>query len=332
MDKIKAVNLGGWLVLERWMNEELFARNHVKGNDETCFVTQVEDFQSQLEEHWDTYITNDDLDWIKAQGINVVRIPFPWWIYGENEYARSIEKLDQILLYLQEIDLDFMLDLHTAPGCQNGFDNGGIQNVLEWPNDQKNIDKTIEVLVNISKRYKENKNFHSIQLLNEPNISIDLNIIQDFYLEAYKQIRQVLTDNYIVMHDGFRLDVWEEFFTTNSFHNVILDTHMYQCFDQREHKFTIEQHEKAALSRAKRLKKVSALLPVIVGEWSLGMRPNEHIGKDLPKNMKRYADAQLKGMHDCAGHVFWSYKVRHTHHGWHFRRLVEEGIIDLKEY
>ena len=47
--------------------------------------------------------------------------------------------------------------------------------------------------------------------------------------------------------------------------------------------------------------------------------------------MKKYASAQIEGMKDCAGHVFWSYRARKEFDGWCFRRLVDQNIIDLKE-
>ena len=35
MKKIRAVNLGGWFVLEKWMKPSLLNDNFVDGNDET---------------------------------------------------------------------------------------------------------------------------------------------------------------------------------------------------------------------------------------------------------------------------------------------------------
>ena len=154
MNKMRAINLGGWFVLERWMDSNLFKRNNVEGNDETCFSTQVPDFQEQLNRHYETFITKEDIVWLKESGINVVRLPIPWWLFGEGVYHRSVEYIDKAIEMFEEVGIDFMLDLHTAPGCQNGFDNGGIQHQLEWPNDPKNIDKTIEILEVIAKRYK----------------------------------------------------------------------------------------------------------------------------------------------------------------------------------
>ena len=129
--KIRAVNLGGWFVLEYWMKPSLFENLQDSCNDETCFCETQEHPHELLEEHHKTWITRDDIVWIKEQGINLVRIPIPWWLFGDGIYHKTIDAIDQALAMIEEVGLDFMLDLHTAPGCQNGFDNGGIQHVLE---------------------------------------------------------------------------------------------------------------------------------------------------------------------------------------------------------
>lgn len=331
--KIRAVNLGGWFVLERWMKQSLFVETEKGCNDETCFSIATPHKSQVLEEHYKTWITKADIEWLKTQGVNLVRIPFPWWLFGDGVYHRSVEALDQALAMIEDVGLDFMLDLHTAPGCQNGFDNGGIQYVMDWHKDPKNIDRTIDVLVDVMKRYNHLQHFHSIQLLNEPNIDIPMDIIQDFYQRGYVQLRKIHPTRYIVMHDGFRLHQWESFFTTNPFTNVILDTHMYQCFDHRQFDYTIDQHCTVALKRQKTLADIEQFVPVIVGEWSLGLRMNGHIKQnDIDANLAKYASAQLQAMRHCTGHVFWSYKVSEDFSGWNFRKLVERNVIQMKEF
>ena len=80
--RVRGVNLGGWLVLERWMKESLFAS--VNGKDETCFCVQLgrEEASRRLREHWDTWITEADFAWIADHGFNAVRIPVGHWIFG----------------------------------------------------------------------------------------------------------------------------------------------------------------------------------------------------------------------------------------------------------
>lgn len=331
--RLRAVNLGGWFVLERWMKQSLFAQTKDGCNDETCFSILTPNKDKVLEEHYKTWITKDDIVWLKEQGVNLVRIPIPWWLFGEGVYHRSVEAIDSALQMITEVGMDFMLDLHTAPGCQNGFDNGGVQYVIDWPKDPKNIDKTIEILVQVMKRYNTNPHFHSIQLLNEPHVSIDMELLQDFYKRAYNELRTVHPTRIIVMHDGFRLSQWKAFFTTNHFESVILDTHMYQCFDDSQFNFTIEQHCQAAMKRTKVLQEIEKFVPVVVGEWSLGLRMNGFLKQnDNDENLHKYANAQLQAMRNCTGHIFWSYKVSEDFSGWNFRKLVERGVINMKEF
>jgi glucan 1,3-beta-glucosidase len=160
-----------------------------------------------------------------------------------------------------------------------------------------------------------------------------MDLLQDFHLRSYKRLRPIIPDQYIVMHDGFRLDQWESFFTKNKFEKVILDTHMYQCFDDRQRKFTVKEHLKATKKRKKILQNIERFVPVVVGEWSLGLSRNEHITDDNHDEvMKQYASAQLQAMRYCKGHVFWAYRVKQEFSGWHFRDLVDRGIIQMEEF
>ena len=113
--------------------------------------------------------------------------------------------------WADEVGLDVLLDLHTAPGCQNGFDNGGIEGVLLWHLDPKNIQLTVDKLEYIAKTFNNYTSFWGLEVLNEPHYEMDLQVIVDFYKMAYPAIRKH-TDKVIVFHDGFRLFIWEEFF------------------------------------------------------------------------------------------------------------------------
>jgi glucan 1,3-beta-glucosidase len=330
--KIRAVNLGGWFVLERWMNSKLFKEIPKQCNDETCFLKLKKNAEKVLQDHWKNWITMDDLTWIKQQGINLVRIPIPWWLFGNVGYVRSVEYLDEVLHSLERLHLHFMLDLHTAPGCQNGFDNGGIQHVLDWPTKQSYITTTISVLKKVMKRYDHLHYFHSIELLNEPHVSIDLNLLKQFYLDSYNALRTINKTRYIVMHDAFRMNEWEDFFQNNHFQNVIFDTHLYQCFDDSIKQYSLQQHVELAMKRKKQLARLSSYVPVFVGEWSLGLQMNDLIKEHYMENLKQYATSQLVSMRDCLGHAFWNYRVNSGYEAWHFRLLVEKEIINREEF
>lgn len=315
------------------MKPSMFEQHGVVGKDETCFSLQVPNLKEVLDEHYKTWITKEDILWLKQSGVTLVRIPVPWWLFGVSPYNRSVEYIDEALQMIASCGMDFMLDLHTAPGCQNGFDNGGIEGQLDWHKDDANIELTIQILEQIATRYKDYDHFHSIQVLNEPFLPIPLNTVQKFYLDAYTRLRKILKEQYIIFHDSFRLMEWESFFKDNEFYNVVLDAHLYQCFGSSFLKFNKEQHIHETQHRKKELIKIERFVPLIIGEWSLGLNRNEFVNEhNINEVEKAYASAQLDMFQSCSGHTFWSYKIENENSGWNFRSLVERGIIDLEEF
>ena len=129
MSDIKGVNLGGWFVLESWIKPSLF--ENIDSRDETGFCTLNPHAKQDLIKHWETFITKEDFIYLKSIGINSVRLPIPWWLEGEKPYFSALPYIHKAFKWADEVGIDVLLDLHTAPGCQNGFDNGGIEGVLE---------------------------------------------------------------------------------------------------------------------------------------------------------------------------------------------------------
>lgn len=334
MADIRGVNLGGWFVLERWMKPSLF--EGVEGPDETIFCEQAENPKEKLEEHWKTFITEEDFKYIRDLGLNSVRIPIPWWAFRDVKpyYQHSIPYIKQALEWADKYGLKVLIDLHTAPGCQNGFDNGGITGVIDWPKSQENIDLTVEVLRDIAEQFKDAPALWGIEVLNEPHFTIDLDLIQTFYKRAYETIRSVLPNVAIVFHDAFRPadPSWKEFFTNNDFENVAFDLHLYQCFEEKFQLYSISQHIQEALQRGDELiTELSQFVRVITGEWSLGLSPKvfeEHDEFNKRLGLHLYALAQLHAYEKGYGWYFWSYRlVIDQPSGWHFRELVETGIM-----
>lgn len=80
-----------------------------------------------LEEHWDTWVTKQDLQNLKDGGITHIRIPIGYWILGE-EFLKPGETylpgawpyLLRSLKWCKELGLKAIVDLHGAPGVQNG--------------------------------------------------------------------------------------------------------------------------------------------------------------------------------------------------------------------
>lgn len=74
-----------------------------------------------LEEHWDTWITEDDFKRMADYGLNTVRIPIPYWVYNVTEdepyiTQKQIPYIQKALNWSSLYGMDVMMDLHALPG------------------------------------------------------------------------------------------------------------------------------------------------------------------------------------------------------------------------
>ena len=89
-------------------------------------ATKSAELEALLTRHRDTYITEADFRNIAAHGCNLVRIPVPYFIFGDvSGHPGCIEYLDRAFDWAERTGLKILIDLHTVPGSQNGFDKGG---------------------------------------------------------------------------------------------------------------------------------------------------------------------------------------------------------------
>ncbi len=337
MKTIRGVNLGGWLVLEKWMTPELFEGTNAL--DEYHLLETLGDAKNTLlQKHRDHFIKEADFAWIKAYGLNTVRIPVGHWLFqADAPYVSCDTYLDKAFVWAKRYDLKVLIDVHAAPGCQNGFDNGGLSGVCQWHLGD-NILKTLRLIKSLTEKYKHEPAFWGIELLNEPRWDLDLALIQNFYLEGYRIVRQLCPHLMVIFHDAFRLEQWSDFFTKNKFEDVMLDTHMYQVFskaDQTRNPF--ETLEKTSMMRYKELKAID-FVDVMIGEWSLGLHPNtlSQLRDDFQKDVmyRAVGNSLLLNFDNKSGWFFWNYRLSekstHQHTGWSFRDCVAKGYLPNK--
>jgi glucan 1,3-beta-glucosidase len=167
LPQYRGVNLGGWLVLESWMYPEWWKTTGVEPwRGEMQFVGSLgnEKAKELLEKHWDTWVTKADLQTLKRSGIEHLRVPVGYWIMGD-EYLKDGETylpggypyLLRLLGWCKELGLKAIIDLHGAPGSQNGHDNSGFQGgnyAIQWDKPE-NLQRTTDVLVAMAKNFTE---------------------------------------------------------------------------------------------------------------------------------------------------------------------------------
>jgi glucan 1,3-beta-glucosidase len=330
-EKLRGVNLGGWLVLERWMVGDVY--RGTEAPDEYTLCSELGDqAKSRLNQHRETFITAEDFRWIKKCGLNAVRLPVGYWaLEAPKPYVASGEFIDFALEQCQKNDLKLLLDLHGAPGSQNGWDHSGRSGDINWPKDPQNIAETIRILETFAQKYGKHPALYGIELLNEPRDVVPLEILQQFYQDAYARLRKQLDTNVaVVFHDGFRAMSWKNFMQAPAFENVVLDTHLYQCFDDKAKTRTALEQLTFALNRKNTLDEMQRdELPTIVGEWSLSL-PGHAMRNLSPLQVesvtRAYADTQLLNYESTRGWFFWSYKLQRDSE-WNFRHCMDRGWL-----
>lgn len=292
-DKIYGVNLGGWLLLEPWITPSLFQQFPDSAGvvDEWTFCEYLGKDQAinQLEAHWDSFFSKDDLQILKDGGINTLRIPVGYWITGniadgEPWVEGSFSFLERLLGWAKELGLYAIIDVHAGPGSQNGFDNSGKLGPVKWTDQVRNpvtgeweypnIKRSLDVLTDLSNIFnvpggKWDGTVLGIGILNEPRWDVDIDLLKnEFYLPAYKIFHRNAFGGDFHMSDAFRLGAWWGFMPPPSFENVFLDTHIYHVFDNYLLSLTPAQHADFACTTS--FPEIrNAPMWTVVGEWCL---------------------------------------------------------------
>ena len=169
MEKSKGVNLGNWLVLEKWMSPALF--DGTTAEDEFYLPTQLskDAYEARIRIHRSEFISERDFAAIARMGLNTVRIPIPYFIYGDRQpFIGCLEELDKAFNWAEKYGIRILIDLHTVPLSQNGFDNGGLSGVCKWSQTPNEVDYVVNLLEKLAKRYGRRQGLMGIQPINEP--------------------------------------------------------------------------------------------------------------------------------------------------------------------
>ena len=290
--KLRGVNLGGWLVLEKWMTPSLFT--DLQAEDETAWCLELGDQAAdRIKQHWRTFIRREDFVWLAELGINALRIPVGHWLFGPQYpyhprfggqrypyVSGGLAVLDQAFAWAEEFGLLVVLDLHAAPGCQNGFDNGGMKGVCDWQTQAEYLQYSLDVLAKLAGHYRHSPALHAIEVLNEPHGDIASAYLQDYTRQAYQRIRaHCLADQVgVVFHDGFRpYTEYTQLLQAADYQNLIFDIHRYQCFTTEDGNSDIYTHIRKTVDdwQTEACDIIShAGRKTYVGEWSLGLDPH----------------------------------------------------------
>lgn len=318
---LRGVNLGGWLVVEKWMTPSLF-----EGTDATneYELSQLKVGKKRLEKHHQSFITEDDWKWLQDHDIQIVRLPVGYWTLEEaSPYVSAKNELDWAFEMAQKYDIEILLDLHAAPGAQNDQDHSGSGQPgkgSRWLKSRDDQTATIQALDSLAKRYGHHTKLWGFQLLNEPTPGMWGLRLAWFYRRAYKSVLHYLRPGtYIVFSDGYK-----PWFLTNTFgwfsrrgYPPVLDVHVYFCFVPEEKRKSLGWSFKLAKYSRYWLGILGMQQRVLVGEWS-GCLP-EVVGRTTTEE---FMTVQKKAFEPMLATCYWSYKTEHKN-AWNYRYMIE---------
>jgi glucan 1,3-beta-glucosidase len=171
-----------------------------------------------LKTHWDSWVTEDDFRQISEAGLNHVRIPLGYWSVpltkDDTNYTTSVKPYTpgawpyflKALNWARANDIHVIVDIHGAPGSQNGYDNSGqLTSNPQWANDPANVARTLDAIKFIVKN--TGGLIDMIELLNEgAGFRGDTwaQTLQQFFKDGYDVVRDAVGDDMKVMiGDGF---------------------------------------------------------------------------------------------------------------------------------
>ena len=356
--KFRGVNLGNWLVLEKWMGSSPLASAQSEDDRGLIDEFDAEELAAALEAHRATYLTEFDFVWMSQVGIDLVRIPVPYYLFGTEHHTACVEHLDHAFEWAARWGIKILVDLHTVPLSQNAFDNGGYMGLCAWAQDQGRIDFVVDVLEQIARRYAGHPALWGIEALNEPanefmfqmNLKnygehypervarsqvISRDVLLTFYERVYERLRPIVGPEVaLVFHDQFELDTWDDLLPRNQYKNVVIDTHLYLNF--QEHGFTrfdADEYRARIAEFSEQVAHAAQFHDVLVGEWCLGN--HSPLKKELDVDgirafYRALADAQLDAWDQGIGGCYWSYRVDDPGRPeWDLRTCVAKGWIDL---
>jgi glucan 1,3-beta-glucosidase len=331
MNALRGVNLGGWLILEKWMTPSLFAGTDTV--DEYTFM-QTPGAGEKIEQFRKTFITEADFQWLQQNGINAIRIPVGYWLFeGDAPYTPTVSYLDWALEMADKYQLKVLIDLHGLKGSQNGKDHSGRIGKSEWHQHAAYRHDTITVLEKIARRYYDSPALWGIELANEPKYGLFQWKLRHFYRQAYERLVTVARPGtVIVFHDGFTPRLMSGAVSGQKAHPVMMDVHWYHFGSLRYALSSIERYFKGMPKRTHLLDRLRQKQPVIIGEWGIVLAGKKLAGRTVDekaKLLKRHGQLQLEVYGHSAGWFYWTYKTE-GRGMWHFRSLIEDKIISLK--
>jgi aryl-phospho-beta-D-glucosidase BglC (GH1 family) len=235
---LRGVNLGGWQVHETWMSPLAGA-----SDDYTMRKTLSQRFgdagrDALINAYQDSYLQEKDFKVLSELGMSAVRLPI-YYLNHMNEDGSwkrdaagkiDFRRIEWVVAMAKKYRLYVILDLHGAPGSQNGADHSGrFGGSGQLWNNTAFQNQALSFWRELATRFRNEPTVAGYDLLNEPSLNYPspaTRPVLDMYNRFYNEIRAV-DPNHIVIMEG----IWDWTAITRpsdyGWTNVIYEFHYY---------------------------------------------------------------------------------------------------------
>ncbi|KAI9605533.1 hypothetical protein KEM48_002152 [Puccinia striiformis f. sp. tritici PST-130] len=325
-NRMLGVNLGGWLVLEPFITPSLFEpyanSAHPVVDEWTLCETLGTKAASTIENHYKTFITEQDFADIASAGLNWVRLPVAWWMIetlGNEPFVTgvSFKYFLKAITWARKYGLRINLDLHACPGSQNGWNHSGKLGTIGFLRGTMgiaNAQRTLNYVRTLTQFISQSQYKHVIptfSVLNEAQTGIiGSGAMRSWYYQVYQMIRNIGgtgTGNgpFMVIHDGFSgPNSWNGFLQGAD--RLGLDTHTYFCFGN-------QNTDTAAMNSIKPCQQLASFANSTMGGFGLSITGEFSQWLDdrqwTPEMKNGFADMAQTQQDVMRNSFFWTWKI-----------------------
>ncbi|GJP29241.1 hypothetical protein CLOM_g21249 [Closterium sp. NIES-68] len=274
-----------------------------------------------------TFVTEADWRAMARQGVNAVRIPIAYYMAQEPSpdwpfVWGSYMYIDWAFKMAVKYKVRIWFSMHVVAGTQSGT-FGSRLGYVDFPR-PRNVAKTLGAIRWLAQRYGRHPMWLGIGLMNEPSLSVPLDLLKSYYVNATAIIRRWNPCVYISMEGQTGPDDVQSLMAGEP--NVILESHVYDVFSPGGYSSAQQEIYEMQTSRKERIAEHQQYgRMLLVGEFSnaMGYSPV------TPDEQTAFSLAQMQTLGTAkAGWFFWSLKINkpNTKH-WDFYQSQLQGWL-----
>ena len=207
---LRGFGLGGWLVPEGYMlHNQAWISGFESPTDIENHVTDLIGAEA-AEDFWElyraNYVAQADIDQIAEWGFNHLRVPFHYKQFYDStgsETPIGYAIIDELISWCEPYNMYIILDMHCAPGGQNGGPISDSDGTARLWLEESNKELTIQIWKEIATYYADHTLIGGYDLINEPVLpsGVTLEEFKQLYIDITEAIREV-DNNHLLWIEG----------------------------------------------------------------------------------------------------------------------------------